>query len=161
MYSITATRSIARISAARAGSRRRRNPLLVMRDGSAIKLAPGRTVTISDEAYLYNLNLINEFSDCLVVRNLSEVSKDRTEADTEPPQEIPPPVPEEQPQEEEEAVQEPVVEEVVEEVAPASEKSVEEKPKRRRRKSTKVSEEAESTKEEAPKKRRRSRKAST
>ena len=156
MYTITATRSVARVRAARAGHRGlRRNPLIVMKDGSTIRLAPGKSVTISEEAYNFNKKLLDEFASCLIVRSLNV----RDEEDTI----IPPPIlPEGEDTEEEtldpppeESAQEEVVEDPPEEVS--QEVEAIEPPVKRRRKSTKK-EAAEST-EEKPKRRRRSRKA--
>ena len=163
MYRITASLARARISATRAGRRMRRNPLLVMKDGSTIKLAPGKSVTISEEAFVYNQNLINEYSDCLRVESLNHSLTDiRKEDDTKPPMELPPV---EVPSDEEETQPPPAppapAEEVIEVKA-----AKEEKPKRRRRK-TSVSESSETieveapVEEEKPKRRRRTRKKAT
>ena len=160
MYTITATRSVSRVQAARAGHRGlRRNPCIVMRDGSTIRLAPGKSVTISEDAYQFNRKLLDEYSNCITVKS----SVTRIEEDTV----IPPPVPPVDPTEEDDTIDPPVEEptesqeapveptEVTEEVTVAVEEKKE--PVKRRRRSSKKKAADEAT-EEAPKRRRRSRK---
>ena len=158
MYTITATRSVARVKATRAGHRGlRRNPLIVMKDGSTIRLAPGKSVTISEEAYNFNRKLLDEFSTCIVVRSLHK----RKEEDTIIPPPVPPALPEEDEDGEDtlDAPEESITVNAVEDKVPEDLKvEVSETTVKKRRKSSNPEVKLEGT-EDKPKRRRRSRKS--
>ena len=158
MYIVTATRSTARMRAVRAGARNRRNPMIVLSNGSTIKIAPGRSVTLTEDTFQSNQNILREFSDCLIINKIGD--KDpvewREEADTEAPPSVPPEPIED---EEEAIIAPPTINEVIpdEVIEPPVE---EPKPKATRRRRSKKSEEEVTTEvEEKPKRRRRSKKA--
>jgi hypothetical protein len=172
MYVVKAIKSAARMGIARTGVRRRRNPVIVMSDGSAIKITPGRSIVITDDVYKANKNLLKEYADRLSISKLASPVNDTR---IEPVTEQPPPVPAEpvdvevqQPDNEvvAESVPKPVdpepieadptpvleAEPVVEEVKPA--------PKTRRKRTNEVATEV-AVEEAKPKRRRKSKKAST
>ena len=54
-----------RISLARAGSRKRRLPTIVLGTGAVIKLPPGRSVKVTEEVYEANKALLSQFEGML------------------------------------------------------------------------------------------------
>ena len=154
MYLVTALRAVQRVKAARTGVRLRRNPVVVMKDGSTIKLPPGRSVRITDEIYESNKKLFAEFSSMITVKCLTPTVSptpieptvnavvppiapvEEDEEDT-----IPPKVPAEEPK-------------VIVEEAEVK------KPKTRRKKAA-SEDTSSSTSEDAPKPKRRRRRKST
>ena len=158
MYIVSATRSTARMRAVRAGARNRRNPMIVLSNGSTIKIAPGRSVTLTEDTYQSNQNILREFSDCLIINKSGE--EDPVEWGEEADTEAPPTVPPEPIEEDVEAiiVPPPVSEVTPEEiiVLPVEEPN----PKLTRRSRSKKSDVEVATEEvEKPKRRRRSKKA--
>jgi len=70
--------------------------MLVMKDGSAIKLAPGRSIMITEDAYQDNKNLLEEYSDRLNINKVSpQINDVRIEQATDTPAPPAPPVPSE------------------------------------------------------------------
>ena len=130
MYKITAKKIANRVAISRGGSRIRRLPTLQVAGGACIKIAPGRSVVVTEEIYKANEKLLEELSSVITVVSLrKEVSVD-TEAETLPPEPAPPePVVEEEPKSEPLPEPEPEKEEdpVVVEEEPKP------KPKRKRR----------------------------
>tara|TARA_Y100000592_G_C5480603_1_gene325211 strand:- start:6600 stop:7010 length:411 start_codon:yes stop_codon:yes gene_type:complete len=128
MYKITAKKIANRVAISRGGSRIRRLPTLQVAGGACIKIAPGRSVVVTDAIYESNKQLLEELSSVLVVTSLREEVAPDPVAETIPPQPAPPepiaeePLPEPKEQEEPETVEE---ETVKEEPKP--------KPKRKRR----------------------------
>ena len=54
-----------RISLARAGSRARRLPTIVLGTGAVIKLSPGRSVKVTEEVFSANRELLSQFEGLL------------------------------------------------------------------------------------------------
>ncbi len=71
MFRIKAKLIADRVNVARAGSRARRQPTIVLGTGAVIKLAPGRSVDITPQAYKANKTLLDQFSDMITVTSLS------------------------------------------------------------------------------------------
>jgi outer membrane biosynthesis protein TonB len=67
MYRISAKNIASRVHVSRGGARLRRLPTLVLRTGQAIKLAPGRDVVITSEAFQENLLLLQSYEEIIDV----------------------------------------------------------------------------------------------
>ena len=67
MYRISAKNIASRVHVSRGGARLRRLPTLVLRTGQAIKLAPGRDVVITPEAFQENLLLLQSYEEIIDV----------------------------------------------------------------------------------------------
>ena len=112
MYKITAKKIANRVAISRGGSRIRRLPTLQVAGGACIKIAPGRSVVVTDAIYESNKQLLEELSSVLVVTSLREEVTPDPVAETIPPQPAPPepiaeePLPEPKEQEETEAAKE-------------------------------------------------------
>ena len=160
MYQINAKSIAGRVAVSRAGARLRRLPTIVLGTGQAIKIAPGRHVKITEAALQANIGVLRMFADVIDIIHVesgalmnhllsSETSAPAPNLPPEPaPVEEPEvveevaPEPPEEPAPEPEVVEEPApVEpepEVVEEPAP---EPVEEKPKKKRGRRKKKTEE--------------------
>ena len=143
MYIVTALRAVQRVKTSRTGVRLRRNPVVVMKDGSTIKLSPGRSVRITEEIYHWNKKLFEENSTVLRVTKVggTEEVKQESAPAVEVKTPVDPPA----------ALNEDIVENT-KAVEPAVEPTEEIKPKKRTRR--KKSADTEVT-EEASKRRRR------
>ena len=136
MFRIKAKLIADRVSVARAGSRARRQPVIVLGTGAVVKLAPGRSVDVTPEVYKANTTLLNQFSDMITVESLlkepfTQPSKLATPIKVDPSVLLDPEtkfvVTDREPEIIEPAVVDPVVEQAVEQ-DPVEEKPVEQEP---------------------------------
>ena len=140
MYEIKAKLIADRINISRGGARARRLPSIVLATGAVLRIAPGRSVRVTEKVYEANKALLDSFKGMIDVIDHREIT---------PPAPVPPePVEEVKPEPVEEVKPEPVEEvkpkrrrskpkpkpEPEAEVAPESEQK-EEKPKRTRSRS--------------------------
>ena len=120
-----------RISLARAGSRKRRLPTIVLGTGAVIKLPPGRSVKVTEEVYEANKALLSQFEGMLDISGNFTQTEEPAPVSVEEPAPVsveePAPVSVEEPEPVSVEEPEPVS---VEEPAPA--------PKKRRRRRTKA-----------------------
>ena len=127
MFKIIANQISARVAVSRTGVRSRRLPVIQMRDGTAIKISPGRSVVVSKEVLEANRSALSEMRDKIVILDLKTnkvvLPHDFIVAETIPPQEVPP-----EPVEEPPTVPPIEIDEVVEVKEEPAEEVPEEKP---------------------------------
>lgn len=138
MYEIKAKLIADRINISRGGARARRLPSIVLATGAVLRIAPGRSVRVTEQVYEANKALLDSFAGMIDVIDRRDIT---------PPAPIPPePVEEEKPKRRRskpklEPEPEPVPEpEAI--PAPEPESVEEEKPKRTRRSRRKKAEDA-------------------
>lgn len=73
MYEIKAKLIANRINISRGGSRARRLPSIVLATGDVLRIAPGRSVRVTEQVYSDNKQLLEQFSDMIDVVDLREI----------------------------------------------------------------------------------------
>ena len=153
MYEIKAKLIADRINISRGGARARRLPSIVLATGAVLRIAPGRSVRVTEKVYEANKALLDSFKGMIDVIDHREIT---------PPAPVPPePVEEVKPEPVEEVKPEPVEEvkpEPVEEVKPKRRRS---KPKPKPEPEAEVAPESEQKEEKPKRTRSRSRRKKT
>jgi outer membrane biosynthesis protein TonB len=146
MYEIKAKLIADRINISRGGARARRLPSIVLATGAVLRIAPGRSVRVTEQVYEANRALLDSFAGVIDIIDHREIT---------PPAPIPPepteeekpkrrrskpkPAPEPEPVSEPETIPAPEPEPVI---TPDPEPVEEEKPKRTRRSRRKKTDDA-------------------
>ena len=71
MYRISTKSITSRVAVSRAGARLRRLPHVVLATGQSIKIAPGRSVQVTEPVLRANLALLREFAELIDVTNVT------------------------------------------------------------------------------------------
>lgn len=76
MFRITAKSTSSRVAVSRAGARLRRLPMIILKTGQVIKLAPGQSVDITPSTFVRNIALLQKYADVVTVRDM-ETGEDK------------------------------------------------------------------------------------